>query len=69
MAFTVNDLREILEDALSTLEDYDGNEVVRTRCNTYGMYGRILEVPNGFVALDDLEIDDPEEDSDEDEEE
>lgn len=69
MAFTVNDLREILEDALSTLEDYDGNDVVRTRSNTYGMHGRILEVPNGFVALDDLEIDDPEEDSEEDEEE
>lgn len=60
MAFTVNDLREILQDALSTLDDYDDNAVVRTRCNTYGMHGRILEVPGGFVALDDLVIVDPE---------
>ena len=65
MAFTVNNLREILQDALSTLEDYDDNAVVRTSCNTYGMYGRILEVPGGFVALDDLEIDDAEEASEE----
>lgn len=65
MAFTVNDLREILQDALSTLDDYDDNAVIRTRCNTYGMCGRILEVPGGFVALDDLKIDDPAEDSEE----
>ena len=67
MAFTVNDLREILNDALSELEDYDGDETIRTRCNTYGMYGRILEVPGGFIALDDLKIEGHEEDDDEEE--
>ena len=66
MAVRVAKLRAIANDILSQLTGWDDDELVETRCNTYGMEGIILEVREGFVDVCELrpeleEYDDEEE--------
>lgn len=63
MAVRVAKLRAIANDILTQLTGWDDDELVETRCNTYGMEGIILEVREGFVDVCELrpELDEDEE--------
>jgi len=57
MEMKVGKLRELLEEVLESLEDYDDNEELTlqgntffTRDNTY-----VLQTPQGFLGLDNVE--------------
>ena len=60
MAVRAGKLRAVANAILDQLYGWDDEEMVATRCNTYGMYGTVLETSEGFVdpwdirpALDD----------------
>ena len=67
MAVRVAKLRAIANDILTQHTGWDDDELVETRCNTYGMEGIILEVSEGFVDVCELEPE-PEEYDEEEEE-
>ena len=54
MAVRAGKLRAVAKSILEQLEGWDDEEMVETRCNTYGMYGTILETSEGFVDPWDL---------------
>lgn len=54
MAVRAGKLRAVAKRILEQLEGWDDEEMVSTRCNTYGMYGTILETSEGFVDPWDL---------------
>lgn len=51
MCLKVKRLREMLENALSQLEDYDDNDEVDTEPNTYGLTN-FIGTYYGFINLD-----------------
>ena len=58
---SVAELREIANNILYQLEDYDDDDMVYARCNTYGMMtNHILEVDEGFIDYDEIRIEEPE---------
>ena len=63
MSITVAQLKDILNEALDELEDWDEDCIVRTVCNTYHLHGARyqLSVGDGYIALSDLDIDYPDE--------
>jgi hypothetical protein len=66
----VGNLRKLLSDLLETLEDYNEEQELTLQGNTYFTKNHryVLETPNGFLGLDNLNeaIDDEEDEEDED---
>ena len=59
-------LKGKLQEALDRLEEYDEDANVCYQCNTYGMYGWILEIPNiGFVNIMEIEVEEKDKDGEE----
>lgn len=70
MSITVSDLKDILQNALDNLEDYDDNQKVRLVSNTYflGHANQFLGISGydgGYLDLNDIEIEEDEEDEEE----
>lgn len=50
MGIRAGKLRHIAQNILDELEGWDDDDIVATRCNTYGMdTSTILETPEGFI--------------------
>lgn len=50
---TVYDLKQILQNALDSLEDYNDSSLVNLHPNTYGLYGDFISLAwKGFVSLE-----------------
>lgn len=59
---TVAQLKEKLKRAIEDLDCMDDNAKIATQCNTYGMYGYILEIPSvGFVNILNIKTEEGEE--------
>lgn len=59
---TVAELKAKLQKAIEELDCLDDNAKVVTSCNTYGMYGHILEIPQiGFVDIMNIKTEDEDE--------
>lgn len=56
MQIEAKKLRSILTNALKQIERVDDGTEIRTRPNTFGMEGNILETRDGFISLDDITI-------------
>ena len=54
MAVRAGKLKAIAIEILHQLEGWGDEEMVETRCNTYGMYGTIIETSEGFIDPWDL---------------
>ena len=54
MAVRAGKLKAIAIEILNQLEGWGDEEMVETRCNTYGMYGTIIETSEGFIDPWDL---------------
>lgn len=72
MSITVSDLKNILQNALDNLEDYDDNQKVRLVSNTYflGHANQFLGISGydgGYLDLNDIEIEEEDDDEGEDE--
>ena len=67
MELTVRRLREMLEEALEQLDDYDDSDIVDTSPNTYGVSVPYLATYQGFVPLEEIDVyhDDDDDDFDE----
>ena len=65
MAVRAGKLRAVAKRILEQLEGWDDEDMVETRCNTYGMYGTILETSEGFVDPWDLRLCDEDEEDEE----
>ena len=60
---TVKELKAKLQEALDNLEYEDDDAEIVTSCNTYCMYGWVLEIPSiGFVDIMGVHVKDKEED-------
>ena len=60
---TVAELKAKLQRAIDDLDGMEDNAKIATQCNTYGMYGYVLEVPSvGFVNILNIETEEDEED-------
>ena len=57
MTITVGKLRGLLSDILETLEDCEEGKELELQGNTYFTrhHSYVLETPNGFLGLDNLE--------------
>lgn len=66
MAVRAGKLRAVAKSILEQLQGWDDEDMVATRCNTYGMYGTILETSEGFIDPYDLRpvLDEEEEEGD-----
>ena len=65
MNIAVSKLKEVLQDAIDVLDDYDDKAEVQLHPNTYGLNGYVLEIPHeGFVELRDMTINSPDDDFD-----
>lgn len=65
---TVDELKGILEDCISILEDFDGNKKCKVHPNTYGIGDPFISISSkGFIELRDpvSEYDDEDEEVDE----
>lgn len=59
---TVAELKAKLQRAIEDLDCMDDNAKVVTSCNTYGMDGHILEIPQiGFVDIMNIKTEDEDE--------
>ena len=59
---TVAELKAKLQRAIDDMDCMDDNAKVVTSCNTYGMYGHILEIPQiGFVDIMNIKTEDEDE--------
>ena len=67
MDLTVKRLREILEDALEQLDEYDDNDIVDASPNTYNLSAPYLATYQGFVELDEIRVENWNDDDDEEE--
>ena len=67
MDLTVKRLREILEDALEQLDEYDDNDIVEASPNTYNLSAPYLATYQGFVELDEIRVENWNDDDDEEE--
>lgn len=62
---TVSDLKDLLQQALDNLENYNDNQKLDIKTNTYWVRGKFISIPGvGFIQLDD-----PVDNDDDDEEE
>lgn len=73
MSITVSDLKDILQNALDNLEDYDDNQKVRLVSNTYflGHANQFLGISGydgGYLDLNNIEIEEEDEDEENEEE-
>ena len=65
MTISVAKLKNVLQEAIDVLEDYDDNAEVQLSPNTYGLNGYVLEIPyKGFVDIRDMTINSPDDDYD-----
>lgn len=70
MSIKVSDLKDILQNALENLEDYDDNQKVRLVSNTYflGHANQFLGISGydgGYLDLNDIETEEDEENEEE----
>ena len=65
MAVRAGKLRAVATSILEQLLGWDDEDMVATRCNTYGMYGTILETSEGFIDPYDLRLELDEDDDEE----
>lgn len=65
MDLTVKRLREMLEEALEQLDDYDDSDIVDTSPNTYNLSAPYLATYQGFVELDEIRVENWNDDDDE----
>lgn len=62
---TVGELKGILEDCLSILQDYDDDKKCRVHPNTYGLDSPFIEISSkGFIELQNPVAEDNGEDED-----
>lgn len=52
---TVGDLKEMCEDILYTLEDYDDNLKIKLSANTYRIGNDFISTYEGYLPLGDIE--------------
>ena len=52
----VSRLKEILQDAIDYLDSYEDNDIVKLQSNNYKMNRPLLELYNGFLSLNDIEV-------------
>jgi len=65
MTIKVSKLKEVLQEAIDVLDDYEDNAEVQLSPNTYGLNGYVLEIPyTGFVDIRDMTINSPDDDYD-----
>lgn len=62
----VGKLKEILQDAIDYLDDYENDDIVNLQPNNYKMHRPLLELYNGFLSLDDIDVEETSEDEEED---
>lgn len=59
---TVSDLKDLLQQALNNLENYDDNQKLNIKTNTYWVRGKFISIPGvGFIQLNDPVDDDDDE--------
>lgn len=67
MELTVSTLRNILNNALDQLEDYNDSDVVSTKTNTYFVDMPFIATRYGYIDLNDIEVEESwDEDEDDD---
>lgn len=52
----VGKLKEILQDAIDYLDDYEDDDIVNLQPNNYKMNRPLLELYNGFLSLNDIDV-------------
>lgn len=63
MTMTVSDLKDLLQQALDNLENYDDNQKLEIKTNTYWVRGDFISITGkGFVQLNDPVATDDDED-------
>lgn len=64
---TVSDLKDLLQQALDNLENYNDNRELNIKTNTYYVRGKFISIPGvGFIPLNDpVDNDDDDEDEEE----
>lgn len=63
---TVSELKDLLQQALDNLEDYDDNRELNIESNTYYVRGKYIGIPGvGFIPLNDPVAADDDEDEEE----
>ena len=60
----VGKLKEILQDAIDYLDDYEDDDIVNLQHNNYKMNRPLLELYNGFLSLNDIDVEESNEDED-----
>lgn len=60
----VGKLKEILQDAIDYLDDYEDDDIVNLQPNNYKMNRPLLELYNGFLSLNDIDVEESNEDED-----
>lgn len=60
----VGKLKEILQDAIDYLDDYEDDDIVNLQPNNYKMNRPLLELYNGFLSLNDIDVEESTEDED-----
>ena len=59
---TVSELKDLLQQALNNLENYDDNQELNIQTNTYYVRGKFISIPGvGFIPLNDPVADDDDE--------
>lgn len=58
----VGKLKEILQDAIDYLDDYEDDDIVNLQPNNYKMNRPLLELYNGFLSLNDIDVEESNED-------
>lgn len=56
----VGELKEILQDAIDYLDDYEDDDIVNLQPNNYKMNRPLLELYNGFLSLNDIDVEEAE---------
>lgn len=63
---TVAELKDLLQQALDNLEDYEDNQKLNIKTNTYFVRGKFISIPGvGFIPLNDPVAADDDEDEQE----
>lgn len=60
----VGKLKEILQDAIDYLDNYEDDDIVNLQPNNYKMNRPLLELYNGFLSLNDIDVEESNEDED-----
>jgi len=65
MTISVSTLKDVLQNAIDVLDDYEDNAEVELHPNTYRLNGHVLTIPyKGFINLDDMTINSPDDEFD-----